>query len=179
MKIDEVGRRALVVALAQRARLGRTAIMKLMFFLQELRGVPLYYDFRIYTYGPYDGQVLEDLRLTEALGGVVCNKVVWSGGSGVEIAPGCRASEILANAKSLISTLESDLDWVTSEFGNRSAADLEILSTIVFIDKRVEGCLESHALASRVHSLKPHHSLAKITKEVEGLYRQRFLVSLC
>jgi uncharacterized protein YwgA len=42
-------------------KLGRTALMKLAFLLQTVRGVPLGYHFRLYTYGPYDGDVLDDL----------------------------------------------------------------------------------------------------------------------
>ncbi len=33
-------------------RLGRTAIIKCLYFLQEAEGVPLGYRFTLYTYGP-------------------------------------------------------------------------------------------------------------------------------
>jgi len=35
--------------------------MKLLYFLQEWKGVRLNYDFRLYTYGPFESEVLSDL----------------------------------------------------------------------------------------------------------------------
>ena len=48
--------------------LGRTAIVKLPYLFQELYGVSLGYDFRLYTYGPFDSDVLHDLGSAESLG---------------------------------------------------------------------------------------------------------------
>ena len=41
---------------------GRTALMKLCYFLQEVKGVPLRYEFSLYSYGPFDSDVLADLQ---------------------------------------------------------------------------------------------------------------------
>ena len=62
-------RLAVLSDLVQRApgRLGRTAIMKLAYFRQTVKEVPLGYNFRLYTYGPYDGDVLTDLSQAEAM----------------------------------------------------------------------------------------------------------------
>ena len=48
--------------------LGRTAIMKLIFLLQEGKGLPVGYDFRLYSYGPYDSEVLQDLEFLRNFG---------------------------------------------------------------------------------------------------------------
>ena len=40
--------------------IGRTALMKYMYFLQTLRGVQLGYNFSMYSYGPFDADVLSD-----------------------------------------------------------------------------------------------------------------------
>ena len=69
-------------------KLGRTAIMKPMFFLQELKGLPLGYSFRIYTYGPYDAQVLADLKVAESMEAVRTEYFDWEGGSGYMIKAG-------------------------------------------------------------------------------------------
>jgi len=65
-------------------KLGRTALMKLAFLLQTVRGVPLGYNFRLYTYGPYDGDVLDDLGQAEAMKAVESSLVAYSGGYGYE-----------------------------------------------------------------------------------------------
>ena len=49
---------ARMVKVAPGQTLGRTQVMKLFYFLQELKGVWLGYDFRLFTYGPFDSEVL-------------------------------------------------------------------------------------------------------------------------
>jgi hypothetical protein len=51
---DRIGLIARLVEKAPGQTLGRTAIVKFAFLLQALRKVPLKYDFRLYTYGPFD-----------------------------------------------------------------------------------------------------------------------------
>jgi hypothetical protein len=58
----------LIAYLAKRSPIGRTALMKYCYFLQALRGVPLGYNFSLYSYGPFDAAVLSDLGDAEALG---------------------------------------------------------------------------------------------------------------
>ena len=68
-KLDRI---ALIARLVARAptRLGRTALMKCLFFLKVVKHVPLPYSFGLYTYGPFDSDVLDDLQYAEALGAV-------------------------------------------------------------------------------------------------------------
>ena len=174
-KIDEKGRQAVIVALVQRGKLGRTAIMKMMYLLQEVRSVPLRYRFRIYTYGPYDSQVLEDLQFVELREGVVCEPVRWHGGSGVEIRSGNRASYLLTNAFEIIEEFKEDIDWVYGEFSGKSASDLEVISTIIFVNRSLSGGFNAETLTEEVHSIKPHHSAIKISQEIQNLEVRGYL----
>ena len=61
-------------------RLGRTALMKLAYLLQTVRRVPLGYDFRLYTYGPYQSDVLNDLGRLETMQAVVSEVVPYPSG---------------------------------------------------------------------------------------------------
>ena len=51
---------ARLVLKAPGRRLGRTQLMKLCYFLQEIEQVPIRYDFRLFNYGPFDSEVLYD-----------------------------------------------------------------------------------------------------------------------
>ena len=135
---------AVITSLAQRASagVGRTALMKLAFILQILKDAPLSYSFRLYTYGPYDPQVLEDLKIAERLGGVSSQAFEWQGGMGYEIIPGAKAAEVIARAGKSLEELEEGLDWVVSEFAGQSASDLEIVSTIIYVDRAGEGTIK-------------------------------------
>ena len=41
--------------------MGKTAVMKAMFMLQQVKGLSLGCDFSIYTYGPYAAEIMEDI----------------------------------------------------------------------------------------------------------------------
>ena len=59
-------------------RLGRTQVMKLLYFLQELKGIPLGYDFRLFNYGPFDSEVLSDLSLACSSNAIVEETVLFN-----------------------------------------------------------------------------------------------------
>jgi len=168
-------RLAVIAALTTRApeRLGRTAFMKLMFFLQTIRNVALGYEYRLYTYGPYDAQVLDDLSLAEAMGVVCSRSFQWPGGTGYTVDKGPNLEPTLdANADAL-KAISPDLDWVVSEFGSRSAGDLEVASTIVYADRTADGRkLPKDEIVRVVHQIKPHHSEAKIAAEYDNLSKK-------
>ena len=72
-------RLGLICSLVEKSegRAGRTALMKFAYFLKELKGVPLDYRFTLYTYGPFDSRVLDDLSYAEALEAVEGKLVVF------------------------------------------------------------------------------------------------------
>src|SRR5687768_15041621 len=96
---------ALIAELVRRApsQPGRTAMMKLAYFLTTLRKVPLAYDFRLYTSGPFDSDVLDDLRYAEALGAVQGEVIAYPGGRGYQYQPGPRIREITDYAHDFLS----------------------------------------------------------------------------
>lgn len=163
-------RQSVIAALVRRREgLGRTALMKLVYFLQSLRGVALGYDFRIYTYGPYDGQVLDDLQALEAAGGARSQYYEYDYGTGYRISCTERTNEVARQADN---EFNAELDWVTREFGSLGAVDLETASTVVFVDRQNVAAGDSasvDAIADAVREMKPHLQIARIRAEVEDL----------
>jgi uncharacterized protein YwgA len=171
----ELDRIALIAALVARAaptRLGRTAIMKCLFFLKVLKSVPLPYSFGLYTYGPFDSDVLDDLKYAEALGGVQSTLVEYSRARGYEYQSGSGLKELEQQAGQFISRHRGSIDWVLKEFGKRSAIDLEMASTLVYIDRTTNGSRAKPTiagLAKKVHAVKPHLPLDTIEREARSL----------
>ncbi|HWO33015.1 MAG TPA: hypothetical protein VNO32_29825, partial [Candidatus Acidoferrum sp.] len=98
-------RLGLLPVLAERGssgQIGRTALMKYMYFLQTLRGVPLGYNFTMYSYGPFDSDVLSDLSSGEGMKVVTSTPVVFSGGYGYQIRPGTLAEFAKRNASQFL-----------------------------------------------------------------------------
>jgi len=174
-------RLATISALVKRAphALGRTAMMKLVYFLQILHKVPLEYDFRIYTYGPYDSQVLEDLKIAELKGCVKSSIVGYAIGNGYAIAPGAEADAVVARCCSIADFIPK-IDSVLADFGNRSATDLEMASTIVFVARAEASSGKVVALsetAQKVREMKPRLDLNRILQEAIALKNEGYIAA--
>jgi len=173
-EIDK-SRLGLLPVLAERApagHIGRTALMKYMYFLQTLRGVPLGYSFSMYSYGPFDSDVLADLSSGETLKIVDVTPVEFSGGYGYRIKPGVRAESAKRNAAQFLSEHRKDIDWLFSTFGNLNSAELELASTIVYVDRELaerhqHGSID--VVTQRVHDIKPHFTREQVLGFVENL----------
>jgi uncharacterized protein len=176
-------RLALLPALAERApagHIGRTALMKYMYFLQTVRGMPLGYRFSMYSYGPFDSDVLSDLSSAEMLKIVDVAPVEFSGGYGYRIRPGARAEFAKANAGEFLTDHRADIDWLFSTFGALNSAELELASTIVYVDREFAQRKQQGAvsdIAARVNEIKPHFTRGQIKGFVDQLLRQDVLTS--
>jgi uncharacterized protein len=177
-------RLALIPLLAERApagHIGRTALMKYMYFLQTVRGVPLGYNFSMYSYGPFDSDVLADLSSGEMLNIVDVSPVEFSGGYGYRIVPGSRSTSARRNASQFLSDHGEDIDWLFSVFGRLNSAELELTSTIVYVDREFSK-KQQHAsvseVASRVNEIKPHFTREQVVGFVEELLTQGVLISV-
>lgn len=168
------GRLAAVTYLVQRLSprgIGRTALMKLLYLAQVLEGAPLGYEFRLYTYGPYDAQVLEDLKLAELLGAAEQRAEDYEFGRGYRITADAGAEALLA-IQPLPAALQVAIDRVVEAFGDRSARELEMIGTIVFLDRLAQRRHErptAAGLAQRVHEVKPHLAETAILTEIAAL----------
>lgn len=175
-------RHAILVELAERhPGLGRTAVMKLCYFLQTLRNVPLGYRFTLYSYGPFDSSVLSDLSTAETLEGLKSKIILNPVGYGYEISPGANSQSMKELASDFIEKHAADLEWVVGQFGNLGSADLELLSTIVYVDREtVQGNATQTPgeLAERVHEVKPHFKTPYIVEKVAYLEGLGLLKSL-
>ena len=125
-----------------------------------------------------DGQVLEDLRTAEDAEAVTASTFQWQGGVGYEIRPGKRARELVDRASRDLEECADALDWVLREFGNRAASDLEVASTIVYMDRAVGQSgqrLTADDMVSRVREVKPHHEESKIQSVLADLRNRELL----
>jgi hypothetical protein len=171
---------AKLVALAPSGYLGRTALMKFCYLLQTVRRVPLSYRFTLYSYGPFDSDVLSDLGTAENLEAVQSTLVQYSGGYGYRIKKGDRSEATIEAGIGLLKSHESDIDWVLSEFGSHGSADLELESTIVFVDREAARKVERLTisdLARRVKEVKPHFEQFYIAEKATSLYNKQILQS--
>lgn len=175
----------LIARLAQLApggSMGRTALMKWFYFLQTLRAVPLPYRFTLYSYGPFDRDVLYDLAVAENLGLVKENVVLYPQGYGYQIrlAEGEETARALEQSD-LLKKYADDIAWVMDRFGTSAAAQLELAATIIYTDREnhdngASPTAESHAQA--VAEVKPRFDRGTILHEIEALRNEELLIAV-
>ena len=174
-------RLAIIPALIEHSpnkRIGRTALMKSMYFLQILRGVPLGYRFSLYSYGPFDSGVLADLSVAESLGAVNSETVFYPGGYGYDISLGDKSKWLKNRADDFVKAYEKDTRWVMQNFGNFTSAQLELLSTIIYVDREAAEKgkkVSMQSLARQVHEIKPHFGEPEILDFAGKLLNQKLL----
>ncbi|WP_165232829.1 hypothetical protein [Aquisphaera insulae] len=164
-------------------KLGRTALMKLAYLLQAIEGVPLGYDFRMYTYGPFDEDLLNDLGQAESLRAVVSSMIPFErgGGYGYEFTRGPDADLVRKPVAGKIARYVKSLSWVLESFGHRSAAELELLSTIVHADRHWLGRGERVFLddfVKKIKDIKPRFSDDQIKRSIDELQKMKMLKAL-
>ena len=175
------GRLALIPVLAAQSSngyIGRTALMKYMYFLQVLRKVPLGYRFTLYSYGPFDSDVLADLGSAESLDVVKSDLAPYLGGYGYKISPAGRAEWLRKRSSVFLSHHKEDVKWVLHTFGSYTSAELELLATIVFVDREAHQKKERIRLndvVKRVHEIKPHFNEDKIQSYATRLIKEKLL----
>jgi hypothetical protein len=176
-------RLSLIPILAERQEnryIGRTALMKYMYFLQTLRDVPLGYHFSMYSYGPFDSDVLSDLSSAEAMNIVTSIPVSFSGGYGYHIRASANAQAVKQESNKFLSEHEDDVEWLFAEFGGMTNAELELASTIIYVDREFYGerkRFQPEEIVARVREIKPHFSQQQIEKSFDSLFDKELIIS--
>ena len=169
-------RYALIAELSQRLhdvhpQFGKTALQKLIYFLQEIYDVDCGYSYSLYTYGPFTSQILQDLDLVESIGGVSVNPV-REGLDGYRIEPNKSDDLVKEQAGEFIKRISGHLDALVKDYGKYSAKELEMRATIVFVEramKKESSSLSVEDLVQIVQDIKPYFSDQEIEAAVKQL----------
>ena len=94
------------------SEIGRTALMKMCYFLQTLKDVPLGYEFSLYSYGPFDSTVLGDLRAAEDLSAIESSASTFPGGYQYLLSTSDNAAQFKKLARPFLTEHRAEIDWV-------------------------------------------------------------------
>jgi uncharacterized protein YwgA len=159
---------------------GKTALEKLIYLIQELGDIDLGYEYRLYTYGPFSAEVLDDLDFTEHIGGVSV-KYVESGRGGYDIIPADESEDLVSKSDDFLEAHKAGINSIVTEFGRLYAKDLELITTIIYMDRNAvltSQSLSTEHLAKLVYDIKPHFTLATIQEKVSELIDKGYLKSV-
>ncbi len=173
-------RMALITEIAKKKpNIGKTGMMKFLYLLQTLYGLPLDYDFEIYTYGPYCQTVMSDIEYAEFVECIHISTVNYSNEmSGYQICANTDNDRNLEELKEIRSLYGNEIDGVVQAFGEKSAKELELYSTIVYVSRSYhDNGWESsrEEICNAVRRIKPHFTYETILEAYHDLDAQHFL----
>ena len=152
--------------------IGKTAMMKFIYLLQEVYGVSLQYDFEIYTYGPYSSEVMGDIDFASHNEIISLEVYQYPSGRGYLLKPAKEAKKAVQTEHAFIEKNKESIDAIITHFGKRTAKDLELITTIIYLYKQ---CLKNSwstsisDLSSDVQEIKPHFGIDEIKEEYRAL----------
>jgi len=149
----------------KRGRLGKTAMQKLLYLFQEAYQVPLGYRFSLYTYGPYDSQVMNDLDYANAIGALA----IQYNEEGYRIELGLQKDAIERYRKEMMGEHGDALNQLIQNYGELNARQLELRATLLYIANEEDGVSTRHDLIQRLTSLKPKYPDQEIGHAIDGL----------
>lgn len=148
----------IIKMLQENPGMGKTAVMKTIFMLQQVKHVDLGCEFSIYTYGPYNADVMEDIDELVSEGFLSSNAYCYKDYIGYTLSAIDSKVEAMPKLKNTDAVaLKEILDFVKG----KSAKELELYSTIIYVDdwySKNENTNNTHAIIKKVHELKPHFS---------------------
>ena len=171
--MDRLKRAALLTRLIFRLRekgswCGETHIQKSTLFLQELRQVPLGFDFILYKHGPFSFGLREELTSLRA-DELIQLEAQWPYGPRISTTDRSRYIQDV-NSKA-VAIYDNDIIFVSERLGGRSVAELERLATAFFVTQYFDGAASNVARASELTRLKPHILLEDSTTAFEEVDR--------
>lgn len=137
---------------------GKTVLQKMVFLLQEVYGVDAGYSFGFHTFGPFAPELLGDLDIAETYGAVVVKSGEGGYGHGYVIEPGGQIDACLADADAFLRANGHAITTLVSAFGGKTAKELELLTTIVYLNKEImfdESKMTRAEAVGKIRELKP------------------------
>jgi uncharacterized protein YwgA len=159
---------ALLSELADRLRhggswCGETHIQKATYFLQELRKVPLEFEFMLYKHGPFSFDLRDELTAMRADGFLDLSD---RGPYGPSLVPTRRSVELRQDYPKTLDKYRRDIEFVCDALGDRNVGELEKLATALYVYFEHESGSQ-RVRAKVLHDLKSHISFSDALEAVK------------
>jgi uncharacterized protein YwgA len=151
-------------------RIGRTRIMKCLYFLQAVGGMDVDLHFDLYTWGPFDQQVLESLKQQTQRG--LIKETIPGTGLKKSYDYDLTVDDVAAN--SALTTDQQKLQVMLLD--NYKADALEALSTLHFASAHLDST-DGELLVARVKNIKPYFRLEELRQYWQELVRYGWVKS--
>lgn len=148
---------ALIQAMKNRSSwCGQTHVQKSTYFLQELLGVPLGFDFLLYKHGPYSFELSDALAQMQADGLLALAPRPPYGPS---LLPGPNSTLLERLFTKTRRRFAPQIEFLADKLASRNVAALERLGTAMYVTLEELSGQSLEERAACIHGLKPHISL--------------------
>lgn len=174
--MTEARQAAIVAELVEQLRehgswAGETHVQKTAFFLQEMLGVPLGFQFQLYKFGPFAFSLRELLGQMRSLRQIRLEPQPAPYGPKLALDEG--APQLRTRFPKTVRTYESEVRFVAQEIGQFGVGTLERLATALMVKLELPNG-DAGSRAALLNSYKPHVSLTDALEalrqvdEIEG-----------
>ena len=129
----------------------------------------------MYTYGPFDSEVLSDVDYAARLDALSVEMERHVNGYAYLIRPGKAIDGIMYREKQFLDRYGREIQWTIDNFAASSAGPLEMLSTIIYVNSKLE-VSSNDDLSRVVKEMKPRFSEETIRASVDELQEMGVLV---
>ncbi len=165
----------IVKMLQENPGMGKTAVMKTIYMLQQVKHIDLSCEFSIYTYGPYDANVIEDIDELVSDGLLSSSTYRYKDYIGYTLSATDSGVKAVQNLRDEYTVeLIEILDFVRG----KNAKELELYSTIIYVEDwylKNKKANNMTAITKKVHELKPHFTEGVIQEAYTCLSKASFL----
>lgn len=137
----------------RRSWCGETHVQKATYFLQELMGVPLSFDFILYKYGPYSFELSDELVAMRADSLI---RLSQNPPYGPSLVPGIYTEQIKKQFPQTLKKFEKQIDFVARKLGEKPVSELEALSTAFYVKQHENDDIPQDRHVQLLRNLKPH-----------------------
>jgi len=156
--MDKLQKDVVIIALMEKLKeheswCGETHVQKSTYFLQELTGVDLGFDFILYKHGPYSFDLTDEFASMRADG--LLKIVVQPAPYGPSLLPTDAAADLKERYPKTLRDCSVAIDRIATLLGGKGVAELERLATALYVSRNVDDH-DPDALAKSIVELKPH-----------------------
>lgn len=146
---------------------GETHIQKATYFLQKLFGVPLEFEFILYKHGPFSFDLSDELTAMQADMLIRMHLQPRPYGPSLVLTDG--GEMIKNNYPVTIKKFDPEIRFVSEKFKKKGVAELERLSTALFVTHEIDPDGSVDSRAKSITELKPHVKIDEALDAVKAI----------
>jgi len=146
---------------------GETHIQKATYFLQKLFGVPLGFEFILYKHGPFSFDLSDELTAMQADMLIRMHLQPRPYGPSLVLTDG--GEMIKKNYPVTLKKFDPEIRFVSEKFKKKGVAELERLSTALFVNHVIDPNGSVDSRAKSIIELKPHVKISEALDAVKAI----------